>query len=678
MAALSLAVLLLCLRLAPCAAQQPQPGGAGAIGGGDLSFDEKLKLVGLEFAARVVQPDASRQRLQDLVDALNGGEAGAHVSRTGGASRVALADVAAAAARPGAARVRWAPLPPASSSAAAGVFFVDAVRGADGNAGSEDSPFRTIARGVAAARGGGTVVLRAGTFYQGAAGLGAVALSPADSGLTLMAYPGEEVWVSGAAQLPNLTWAPFRVNASTGENVWVASTAAAGVAPFSGLRWAGARLVRARFPNTLNPELGMGEMFLPRDEDWFDPAWCKGGVCKNPPARFEPASPSRANESRSGTLFTLGIGGDGCSLFSPPAGFNCVDNQRWGGMVLRWPAGFHASASDMPHTPYASAIADPRNPAQINGWQGWFSRHFLVAGYDPASNNITFGKGGFQGAEGMDDGFPMSIENVFEELDSPAEWFHDVVAQKLYLWHNATAGTPPPSDGSLAATQAQVLFNATGTQAAPVVGVSFRGLGFRDTAHTLFEPHGHPSSGDWALQRTAALFFEGTEGVTVEGCVFERFDGLGVFLSGYARNASIKENEFAWGGETSVALWGYTRGSPVPGMGPDTTGGDQPRGTYIGYNVFREIGVWQKQSAAVFQAECGLSTIEHNFIYNGPRAGICFNDGSMGGSVIQFNVMANLCRESGDHGPFNSVCLLLPPESEACLLRAATAKRTLP
>ena len=283
----------------------------------------------------------------------------------------------------------------------------------------------------------------------------------------------------------------------------------------------------------------------------------------------------------------------------------------------------------------------------------------------------------------MDDGFPMSIENVFEELDAPGEWFHDVVSRQLYLWWNATAGTPPPANVTLAATQAQVLFNATGTQALPIVNISFLGLGFRDTAHTLFEPHGHPSSGDWALQRTAALFFQGTVGVTISGCVFERFDGLGVFFSGYARNASVADSEFAWGGETAVALWGYGRGSPVPGVGPDMTGGDQPRGTYIGYNEFRELGVWQKQSAAIFQAEAGLSLIENNFIFNGPRAGVCFNDGALGGSVIQRNVMANLCRESGDHGPFNRcvrVALLgyMPRAAAALLLNQICARSPRP
>jgi hypothetical protein len=309
----------------------------------------------------------------------------------------------------------------------------------------------------------------------------------------------------------------------------------------------------------------------------------------------------------------------------------------------------------MPHLPYASAVADPRNPAQVNAWKdgGWFTRHWAIKSYDPASGNFTFGVGGFQGAEGDDDSNGLTIENVKEELDAPAEWWWDAAAQELHVWSNATDGvSPPPSDGSLVAPQLQVLVNCSGSQAAPVAGVTFSAVGFRDTAITLLESHSMPSSGDWAIQRTAALFFEGTTGLTIEGCVFERIDGLGVFLSGYHRGAAIVDNEFAWLGETAVALWGYTRGSPVPGMGPDTTGGDQPRGTTIARNYFHELGVMQKQSSAVFQAECGLSTIEHNIFVNGPRAGINFNDGSLGGSNLTANLWANLCRESGDHGPF--------------------------
>ena len=37
------------------------------------------------------------------------------------------------------------------------------------------------------------------------------------------------------------------------------------------------------------------------------------------------------------------------------------------------------------------------------------------------------------------------MENVFEELDSPGEFFYDARAHKLYLYHNGTGA--PPSDG---------------------------------------------------------------------------------------------------------------------------------------------------------------------------------------------------------------------------------------
>ena len=618
-------------------------------------FDQKMKEVGMEFA-KVIQPGRSQQSFDDLADALNGGQAGPTVSDGN-------VNVSGLVRTNNTSRFHYPQLESSSSS-----FFVCAIHGNDEQVGSLDAPFRTLSRAIFEARKAKTfnkntpvtIILRQGTYYQGDSKLsegGTIYLTEDDSDLTIAAAVGEEAWISGGVQL-NLTWTPFRVNATTGENIWVAQTPTT-LTNISGLRLNNSRQTRARYPNCDVERVGWVACGLISDQDlvWFDPLWCKGGVCKNPPTRFEPAYPSLANESRSGTLYTLGIGGDGCSQYSPPAGFNCVDNQRWGGMVPRWPAGFSVpkASTTLPNSPYnQTRILFPRNRPLINMWSGWFSRHWEIGDYDASTNNFTFGRGGFQGGEGFDNGFPISVENIFEELDSPSEWWWDAEQSLLYMWHNASVGTPPPSDGTLIATQVQVLFNSTGTQENPVSNVKFLGLGFRDTALTLLEPHGLPSSGDWALQRTAAIFLEGTVNATIDGCVFERLDGLGIFLSGYARGAIIQNSEFSWMGETAIALWGYTRGSPVEGFGPDTTGGDQPRGTYIGYNIFRQMGIWQKQSSAVFQAESGLSLIEHNWMYNGPRAAICFNDGSLGGSVIQYNVMANLCTESGDHGPFNS------------------------
>ena len=48
------------------------------------------------------------------------------------------------------------------------------------------------------------------------------------------------------------------------------------------------------------------------------------------------------------------------------------------------------------------------------------------------------------------------------------------------------------------------------------------------------------------------------------------------------------------------------------------------------------------------------NTIVDNIFFNGPRAGINYNDGFGGGNNISGNILFNFCRDSGDHGPFNS------------------------
>ena len=253
-------------------------------------------------------------------------------------------------------------------------------------------------------------MLRAGTFFQGEPGRGTISLTTADGGLTVMAFPGEEAWVSGGRQL-NLSWSRSPLRRAETDNIWVASTAglAGGFSGTTGLRLGGRRLIRARFPNT-DPELGYGPSISPAA--WMPPAFCAGGTCKNPPARFEPAEPSRADQTKEGTTYILGYGGDGCSQYDPPAGFNCVDNQRWGGVVPRWPAGFSASTAQLPHLPYSATVADARNPAQANAWKngGWFTRHWAIKAYDASSGNFTFGVGGFQGAEGDDDACTTTSE----------------------------------------------------------------------------------------------------------------------------------------------------------------------------------------------------------------------------------------------------------------------------
>jgi len=139
-----------------------------------------------------------------------------------------------------------------------------------------------------------------------------------------------------------------------------------------------------------------------------------------------------------------------------------------------------------------------------------------------------------------------------------------------------------------------------------------------------------------------------------------------VMISGYNRNATIQYSDFAYIGGNAIAAWGYTNetemdpGRPeiilenAPEAGVDGTDGEHPRYTTVIGNLAREIGLYEKQSSFFVQAKTAQSIIEGNVFFNGPRAGINANDGFGGGDEIAHNLVFSTCRESGDHGPFNS------------------------
>jgi len=156
------------------------------------------------------------------------------------------------------------------------------------------------------------------------------------------------------------------------------------------------------------------------------------------------------------------------------------------------------------------------------------------------------------------------------------------------------------------------------------------------------------------LARLGALVLEGSEGATVDGCLFERVDGTALLISGYNRGARVTRNAFKWIGDSAIVAWGKTKGDPTGQDGWDATDGNQPRYTFVENNIASEVGIWEKQSSLYMQAKASDSFLHGNVGFNGPRAGINFNDGFGGNSTLLKNLVFNVCRESGDHGPFNS------------------------
>ena len=588
-------------------------------------FDCTVRKAALEYAAKVLP---WKKDFGDVFDALELGTRCGVVPPT----------------PPAAAHHRPRTVPPAAHH-----IYVDGAKGSDTNPGTLAAPLLTIPAAVALSRqgtprsGNDTVQINLanGPFYLNET----VVLGAADSYLTFF---GEEVWVSGSEVVSDLKWSK-QGTSKDGATIWGAPCASK---LNKGLRFEDSRPWRARHPNG-NPETtGMHTSptgWEPMAGSWLPP------VTPDAPIIVKSTNPLR-NDTSVFKSYQIGIGGPCNGMFVPNVSFWCNPHNPRDGEGGYWkvPSGVAlngTSFAEMDPTKWANTEDAVLHAWHLNHWATWmyqFDAFESVNGTAAA----TFTRGGFQDGRGQKEGKELYIENLKELLDSAGEWYLDKSAGTLYYASNSSTEAPP---SRVELTNVATLFKVVGTKTLPVKQVQFVGIGFKDTSYTYMDDHAAPSCGDWALQRDAVVFFEGTEQSGLESCEFNRVDGNAAMFSKYNSHGFIKNSEFAWIGDNVMAAWGWTDELTDNGTkGHDATDGHFPIYTTIEGNLVREMGIWEKQSSAWFQAKTARTTIRNNVFFNGPRAGINFNDGLGGGNTIEENLLFNFCRESGDHGPFNS------------------------
>lgn len=294
----------------------------------------------------------------------------------------------------------------------------------------------------------------------------------------------------------------------------------------------------------------------------------------------------------------------------------------------------------------------------------WGSVHYLITGKDSLGRLQT--EGGFQNNRpmGMHKSFRM-VENIFEELDKPGEWFYDNASKTLYYY---------PAEGIDLATaevevpQAESFFVLKGDKEHPVREVHLRNMSLTQTRRTFMKTAEPLLRGDWCIYRGAAVVFEQTEACSIEQCDLSDLGGNAVFIS--CRNVQSKAyaNHIHHIGASAVCFVGSPKavrqplshyGAPPIGyekmdktVGPLTD--DYPMECTADNNLIHDIGMVEKQVAGVQISMARRITVSHNSIYNTPRAGININDGTWGGHCIEGNDVFNTVLETGDHGAFNS------------------------
>jgi hypothetical protein len=293
--------------------------------------------------------------------------------------------------------------------------------------------------------------------------------------------------------------------------------------------------------------------------------------------------------------------------------------------------------------PYGGYAADAFSKTRAASWADpaggfihamhrahWGGYHYRITGKN-ASDEVIY-EGGWQNNRQMGM-HPQHryVENIFEELDAPGEWFHDAKTAALYY--------QPPADVDLKTATVEVvrqrhLVEFNGSQQKPVRNITLRGFIFRHTARTFMDVKEPLLRSDWTIYRGGAVLFNGAEDCAVEDCEFDQMGGNAIFVNNYNRRVRIRGCDIHDTGASAVAFvgdpkavrnplfgygqrQGYTDISKTPGPQTDNFPADCLEDCLI-----RRIGVVEKQATGVELSMAMGITVRHCSIYEASRAGI--------------------------------------------------------
>lgn len=293
----------------------------------------------------------------------------------------------------------------------------------------------------------------------------------------------------------------------------------------------------------------------------------------------------------------------------------------------------------------------------------WGGYHYKITGKDNDGEVIY--EGGWQNNRrmGMHKDFRM-VENIFEELDAPGEWFHDAKSQILYYF--------PQPGTDLGSAQVEVvrlrhLIELNGSDEAPVRHLGFDGFVFRHTARTFMDTREPLLRSDWAIYRGGAVLITGGEDVSITNSEFDQPGGNAIFVNHYNRRITIRGCHIHDTGASGVCFVGdpdavrdplfeYRETNDLAKIdrtpGPKTI--NYPADSSVEDCLIHGIGRVERQPAGVQISMAARIKELDSSIYGCARAGINVSEGTWGGHLIDGCDVFDTVLETHDHGSFNS------------------------
>ena len=330
---------------------------------------------------------------------------------------------------------------------------------------------------------------------------------------------------------------------------------------------------------------------------------------------------------------------------------------------------------DLSHNAIFDSTADVLLPSRIAKWEHpeggfihamhaylWGDMHWIIKGKD--SNNKLQLEGGWQNnrPSEMHPVFRM-VENIFEELDAPGEWYLNEATHKLYYYPKDKNTI---QNAKIEIVRLQHLIEFKGLLESPISNINLQGFVFRHTARTFMENKDPLLRSDWTIYRGGAIVYNGAENCNINDCEFDQVGGNTIVVNHYNKNINIKSCYIHNSGASGIVFVGDTlavRNRKV-GYGPqnytelDTTKGplnkNYPINCVVEDCLITMTGRVEKQTAPIQISIAQNIHINHCSIYDVPRAGINISEGAFGGHLIENSDIFNTVLETGDHGSFNS------------------------
>jgi len=201
------------------------------------------------------------------------------------------------------------------------------------------------------------------------------------------------------------------------------------------------------------------------------------------------------------------------------------------------------------------------------------------------------------------------VQNLFEELDAPGEWYLDKETCTLYF-------IPPedvdPANMTVYAPTMRTILEINGTE-----NVVFRGFIFECCEGT-------------------AIRLKDTKNCLIAGNVIRNvgdYHGSGVSVNEGSKNGVVGNDIYEIGSH-----------------GISISGGDRitltPAENYADNNYIHHVGVFYKQGVGIALDGCG-NVASHNMIHDGPRMGIMFSGNNL---AIEYNHIRHMNLETADTG----------------------------